>query len=179
MRAHTIATCLLAAALTASCSSTPETTSTGGDAGGVSEPAPTFTSAGGAGELTYALAKKTPTVRTFHVFTAASDPNKLLGRPGGYIGKATFTDTRVPKTDRTGENDSIDDGGGIEVFADTAGANARKKTIDAALQGAGGVLGVEYSYVSGRALLRISGKLTPDVAKEYEAAWPAVVEQVL
>jgi hypothetical protein len=53
------------------------------------------------------------------------------------------------------------------VFADEAGAAARKKYIDDTMKAAP-ILGTEYSYLDGPILLRVSQMLTPDQAAEYE-----------
>lgn len=138
-----------------------------------------FTSAGGSKELVQALAERMPQVTLTKAYTAEDDENHLLGRPGGYIGKAAFADDRVEKADRVPDKTDVANGGSVEVFSDPAGAQARKTYIDTLLEGSGGMLGSEYSYVSGDALLRVSGNLTPAVADEYAKVWPEVARSVL
>ena len=138
-----------------------------------------FASAGGSAEVVAALAEHVPTITLTTAFTEDNDPNKQLGRPGGYIGKAAFADSRVPTADRNEDKAATDNGGGVEIFTTAGDAQARSEYIAAALKGGGGMLGTEYLYVSGPALLRVSGNLTPTMAREYEAAWPGVVAEVL
>jgi hypothetical protein len=62
------------------------------------------------------------------VYTAATDPNHLLGRQGGYTSKVAWQDHRAVTagtTDGTFIGASIDSGGGIEVFPEAAEAQAR------------------------------------------------------
>ena len=111
------------------------------------------------------LAEKISSAKPATVYTAATDPNNLLGRPGGYTSKADFTDDRAkPKLD-----DEVQNGGSVEVFDDPAAAEDRAKSIADILKAAK-IFGTEYHYVNGGVLLRVSGALTPDQAAEYEAA---------
>jgi hypothetical protein len=97
--------------------------------------------------------------------TASTDPNNLLGRPGGYTSKADWTDSRSkPKLD-----DEVQRGGSVEVYDDPAAAEERAKYIADTLKAAK-IFGTEYHYLNGGVLLRVSGALTPDQAAEYEAA---------
>src|SRR5690606_39119827 len=98
-------------------------------------------------------------------FTAATDPNGLLGEPGGYIEKITFRDTRIPPD---GDGLSLDSGGTIEVFESNGDAEARKRRLDTAA--AGIRLGTEFSWVEGSVLLRVSPELEPEEARKYEDA---------
>lgn len=99
------------------------------------------------------------------VYTAATDPNKLLGRPGGYTSKADFTDARAkPELD-----DEVQNGGSVEVYSDPADAEERGKFIADTLKKMK-IFGTEYHYTKGGILLRVSGALTPDQAAEYEKA---------
>jgi hypothetical protein len=101
------------------------------------------------------------------VYTAATDPNHLLGRPTGYISKCAWVDARVPSTDTSGLTPGdIGFGGGVEVFRTAAEAKARAKyifTIDSAAP----ILGSEYDYLAGRVLVRVSQYLTPTQAATY------------
>lgn len=104
------------------------------------------------------------------VYTAATDTNHLLGRPGGYTSKASFADTRInPQDAKTTTVGSIDLGGGVEVFPDAAGAKARADYLRKVMAAAP-ILGTEYDYLSGNVLLRISEVLTPDQAAGYQKA---------
>jgi hypothetical protein len=126
-----------------------------------------------AADLAGALAKRIPAAKITKVYTEADDPNHLLGRPGGYTGKVAFSDSRVKAADRDADPMSTTNGGGIETFTTPAEATARRDYIQASLK-ANPMLGTEYDYVAGSALLRVSGVLTPTAAREYEAAWPEI-----
>ena len=62
-------------------------------------------------------------------------------------------------------------GATVEVWADAAQAKQRSEFITTALTAANGVLGEEYHYLDGAALLRVAGAVKPSVAKQYEAAF--------
>ncbi|MGH3786574.1 MAG: hypothetical protein ACRDRG_08495 [Pseudonocardiaceae bacterium] len=113
------------------------------------------------------LAQRVPTAKPGIVITAESDPNKLLGRPNGYVSKASFTDSRVNPEDiiDTWEG-AVDPGGSVEVFTDEQAAQNRLKFIQAVTAGIPAF--TEYGYVSGATLVRVSKSLTPEQAAEYE-----------
>ena len=117
-----------------------------------------------------ALAATIPTVRPSIVYTAQTDPNELLGTPGSYTSKAAFTDSRInPATADDTEVGSIELGGSVEVFAVDADARARKDYLEETLRGLP-INVSEYSYLRGTVLLRVSRRLDPRQAAEYEAA---------
>lgn len=121
-----------------------------------------------ADDVTKALGGKIATVKPVKTYTAEDDPNHLLGRPNGYSSKTAFADSRVKADDVGGfRADAVERGGSVEVFADEAGAKARMDAIQSITKGldAG-----EYDYVKGGVLVRVSRFLTPDQAKEYQAA---------
>ncbi|WP_261554052.1 PGRS family protein [Frankia tisae] len=125
-----------------------------------------------AGQVAIALGREGAPLTSVTVYTAESDPKKLLGRPGGYTSKATFSDTRISPAglDEGSAPDAVDRGGVVEVFPTAEGATARAKFIQATLQGAQGVLGSEYDYTAGPVLVRVTGTLTPAQAAVYERA---------
>jgi hypothetical protein len=99
------------------------------------------------------------------VYTAENDPNTLLGRPGQYIAKANFVDTAL------GSGSSLFDiaeGGSIEVFETTELAQGRADYITGII--AANPILVEYDFINGPVLLRVSGVLTPDQAAVYDQA---------
>lgn len=102
--------------------------------------------------------------------TAANDPNHLLGRPNGYSSKTSWTDTRV-SADQAKDTTagSVDLGGSIEVFASAADAQTRETYIQGILKAAP-MLGTEYDFVVGDALIRVSQVLTPAEAQAYATA---------
>jgi len=104
-------------------------------------------------------------------YTADNDVNKLLGRPGQYVGKLNFKDTRITSTER-GIGISVRDGGSIEIFATITDAQNRFTYIQAISKSS--PLFAEYEYLDGLVILRISSQLTPVQAKAYEAALKAL-----
>ena len=103
------------------------------------------------------------------VITETNDGNNLIGRPGQYVSKVAFADSRpgVPIDQAEPGNEG---GGSIEVFADGADAQARSNYIQKTLQSLGPIAGTEYHYLAGPVLVRVNGELPPSVAAEYEAA---------
>jgi hypothetical protein len=120
-------------------------------------------------QVTSVLIGKIPTVKLVKAYTATDDPNHQLGRPNGYTSKTAFSDSRVPAGELEGQReDATERGGSVEVFADAASAKARMdyiQTIGKSLP-----LAVEYNYVNGPILVRVTNLLTPDQAKDYETA---------
>jgi hypothetical protein len=96
-------------------------------------------------------------------YTAATDPDRLLGRPGNYLSKAAWVDARTGETLESG--DGISQGGSVEVFATAKDAKARAKSVQKTRGEA-----KEYDYLNGPDLIRVSGKLTPDQAAAYGKA---------
>ena len=94
------------------------------------------------------------------IHTTESDPNKLLGRPGQYTVKLTWTDSRAPEEEGRCT---------IEVFPDDTAMRARA-TYTATIAATGGIF-ARYQYLKAerRALLRLPSDLTPAQAAEYEA----------
>ncbi len=68
----------------------------------------------------------------------------------------------------SGTPESLDDGGSVEVFANAADAQARSTYIDSL--GKASPLFVEYDYLAGTALVRLSHVLTPDQGSGYKQA---------
>ena len=98
-------------------------------------------------------------------YTASSDPNTLLGRPGQYTGKANFRDRRLEPSD----DFDTTSGGSVETFDSQGDAQQRYDYVDAITQGS--PLFAEYHYLEGDAFLRLSNELTPAQAKVYEEAF--------
>ncbi len=164
---HTAAAALLLLPLLAACGTSTTTPTRVGGSGDAPQPAPTVTAPQDATAVTNRLAAAVPGLKTVVIYTAATDPNHLLGRPGGYSSKTAFTDPRVKASDVEGERkDAIDRGGSVEVFPDTAGAQARAK-MGAAISKSMPSL-AEYDYVHGTVLVRVSHLLTPDQAAAYK-----------
>lgn len=167
---------VLAAGVVTACSSQPAATAPA--AVSAAAAADTTTTAEAkpktAEEITQALAQRIPSLTLTKAFTEADDPNHLLGRPNGYTSKTAFADSRVPEAEvEFAKPTDTERGGGVETFADEAGAKARMDKI----QGIGKEMSTlaEYDYQVGGVLLRVSKILTPEQAKEYETALQAIL----
>jgi len=115
------------------------------------------------------IAAKVPTAKQSGTVTAANEPNHLLGRPGQYTSKVTFTDSRIKTSEVTDSSKgSVDVGGAIEVFASPADAAARAKYIQTVTKSMSAL--AEYDYVHGNVLVRVSHYLTPAQAAGYKSA---------
>ncbi|WP_157475638.1 hypothetical protein [Parafrankia sp. EUN1f] len=141
------------------------------------DPSQTDPAAGSPGQVTgptaeqvaIMLANSGLPLRTTVVYTAQNDPGALLGRPGGYISRIAFTDTRVSASEIAGAPaDAIERGGAIEVFHAPEAAQARGAALSA--PSAGGDPAAEYTFVQGRIVLRLSLILTETMAAGYQAA---------
>jgi hypothetical protein len=98
------------------------------------------------------------------VFTAATDPDQLLGRPGQYVSKAAFADTRLPDSPEIG----VAGGGSIERFTSGSELRVRKGFLEASVKAS--EIPDEYDYVVNLTLLRLSRALTSDQAAQYQQA---------
>ena len=99
-------------------------------------------------------------------YTEETDPNDLLGRPGGYTEKCDWADRRE-------EQYSPDDpvGGSVELFDTSEGAAERMEYLEG-FEGAG-AFSTGYTWVvpdGGVTVLRIDQELTPKQAAAYKAA---------
>lgn len=164
-RAHTITAITAAALLALTACGTDSTNST---TPGTTKPASSSSdksTALDAEQVVKALTNTIADAEPATVYTAKTDKNNLLGRPGGYTSKADFTDDRAqPDLD-----DAVQKGGTIEVYDDPADAKERAEFIASTLKKMK-IFGTEYHYLNGGTLLRVSGELTPDEAAEYETA---------
>jgi len=97
------------------------------------------------------------------VYNLETCPNNLLGRPGQYIGKASWEDARTEKYD------TFFSGGTVEVFANKKDLNNRKNYLEESPFTALVPL-KQYVYVYNNALIRIDFDLTPEEAEEYRKA---------
>jgi hypothetical protein len=105
------------------------------------------------------------------VYTAETDPNKLLGHPNQYSGKASWPDSRLPAPKNL-QQIEVSDGGGVELCTTIALAQARYDYIVAL--GQGSPLFAEDDDLPGPILLRLGKTLTPAQAQEYQNAFDAI-----
>jgi len=120
-------------------------------------------------QVATAVEQSVSSMTTTVEYTAATDPDHLLGKPNGYLSKVAFTDSRVQSADVEGTKpDAVARGGCVETFATAAQARARAKAIEQGSEGS--VSAGEYHYVIGTSLLRVSQVLTTAQAEDYALA---------
>ncbi|MFD8144744.1 hypothetical protein [Streptomyces sp. NPDC059708] len=167
-RAALAAAAAVTAILLAGCSSTSTPKAAPGGQAGQPAPAPSKAAADASSTFA-AISTAVPTAKLGGTVTAENDPNHLLGRPGQYTSKITFTDGRIKAADTEGlEAGDIGYGGSIEVFASTADAKARHDYIQTVTKGVPAL--AEYDYLHDSTLIRVSHLLTPEQAADYEKA---------
>jgi hypothetical protein len=126
----------------------------------------------GASEAVQRLEEEGLPIGEVETYNVDNDPNELMGRPGQYISKSIFNDTRLDP-DPISEEFDVQNGGSIEVFENKNDAVRREEYLRDVTQAIGPF--AEYSYREGAVLLRLSHRLTPKQAKEYEAAFKDVL----
>jgi hypothetical protein len=103
-------------------------------------------------------------------FTEETDVNELLGRPGQYIAKANFS---VKELEENGNPDmDIEQGGSVEIFANEKDAKNRFDYISEVTKSS--PMLSEYDYIHGKMILRLSNKVLPSKAKEYQKAFESL-----
>jgi hypothetical protein len=130
-------------------------------------PIPSFGVPQSANEVLQGLKDRELPVGESVAYTAKTDPNDLLGRPNQYTSKVNFKDTRL-KPDSLADNLDVQEGGSIEVFENESDAIRRKEYLESI--GKGFSPFSEYTYREGTVLLRLSHRLLPKQAAEYENA---------
>ncbi|MFT4036835.1 MAG: hypothetical protein QM692_01545 [Thermomicrobiales bacterium] len=95
-------------------------------------------------------------IGAYEEYTIYTDPNEMMGRPGGYTSKVNFLDTRLER-EYTDEYD-VSDGGSVEFFANTKNLQARVKHLEF-VQATIPLIDSEVMITHGTALLRVSNRL--------------------
>jgi hypothetical protein len=119
-----------------------------------------------AGQIATRLSAHIKSIAAVADYTAATDNEHLLGRPGGYLSKTLLIDNRVSDSGKA--TNPVDHGGIVEAFADTDAAAARVDSLRKTLNNPSGA--GEYDYLHGAVVLRVSKLLTPSQAAEYQKA---------
>ena len=159
---------LTGCAANASSAQQPEDSSSPTSSARPSETAPSTRSAT---DLASALKAQTGTITQVVTITEDNDPNKKIGRPGGYTDAAVIYDSGTTCSDGLG----ADCGAMIEVWPTESDAQARADYVQSALKKANGALGSEYDTVAGNYLMRVAGALKPSAADQYKKAFQATV----
>jgi hypothetical protein len=94
------------------------------------------------------------------VYTAETDTNHLLGRPGQYIGKVNWTDVRASSRKQEAT---------VEIFGDDASLQARYTYLDGIFKSSPLFLQYMFRNETRRLILRVPKELTPTQASEYES----------
>lgn len=97
------------------------------------------------------------------VFDETTDPNKLLGRPNGYIEKMNFQHPSITRPERDCT---------VEVFRDAESAKRRFEYIDSI--GKASTMFASYQYLHRNVLVRISYDLLPSEADAYKLALESI-----
>lgn len=137
-------------------------------AGSESEEPAVLTEDSDAEDVIEALRASGLPISSISIFTKETDPNEQMGQPGAYSSKGAFVDRRVDSGEvKDPSDDSIDLGGGVEVFSDSRRAEGRARYIEQAIISTGGLVAAENDIVSGGILLRLSGYLSTSEVAEY------------
>lgn len=123
-------------------------------------------------ELLEQLKEKNSNLSEIEEFTSETDPNEKLGRPGYYISKADFSDSRV---EQVGEYLC---GGTIETFSSEKDCKSRADYLNGLNDPEFGLLGLnQYVYQYDCVLFRVSYDLTPEQAEEYHMQMDEIMSQ--
>lgn len=100
-------------------------------------------------------------------YTAETDPNEMLGRPGGYTSKVNFRDTRL-----TPERDTIEttDGGSVEFFASKTDLQRRVDHLKSVWDTIP-LIDRDVVFTKGTVLLRVSIRLLTEQSNAYGSAF--------
>ena len=118
-------------------------------------------------QITQALATTELPIIDVVTVTAETDGNNQLGRPGGYLSKAYFKDSRHPNAGSNPDQQNT-----IEVFASTGDATSRREYVEKVT--ADMPMLRQYIIQRGAIVLRLDKAITPDQARTYEEALNAI-----
>lgn len=119
------------------------------------------------------LKEKNSNLEKIQVFTEETDPNEKLGRPGNYISKADFSDTRL---DQEGSEYLV--GGTLETFSSKGDCDKRAEYLNKMNDPSIVFLALnQYVYQYDKVLLRIDYDLTPEQADEYKSQFDEIMKQ--
>ncbi|MCK9893733.1 hypothetical protein [Frankia sp. AgB32] len=107
------------------------------------------------------------------VYTAATDPDHLLGTVGGYWSRLAFSDSRVGANEVAGAPaGAIERGGAVEVWPDATSAQRRARSLLTVTEQ--NPLVTEYVYTRGTVVLRVSLVLTEQQAAGYRTGLASI-----
>ncbi len=169
-----IATIMLASMLVVSATACggSEGVSNGGEGAIKEEVEPVYEDLVDSQSLAEQIKASNSNVGEIEAFDESTDPNGNLGRPGEYISKADFEDTRL---EQYGEYLV---GGTIETFENESDCNDRYEYLKTLQDSSLGMLALDqYMYKYDKAIFRIEYDLTPDQAEEYHEQIDTIMEQ--
>ena len=120
-------------------------------------------------EAAEAIKAAVPEITQLAALTETNDGNGMLGRPNGYSAAVVLIDPRSKGLCNHAEP-GVDCGAAIEQWPDRAAAQRRADYLQQ-IHAAAPMFGSEWTTVNGELLLRVTGELTPTVAKSYERAF--------
>lgn len=119
------------------------------------------------------LKTKNSNLDKIQAFTEETDPNEKLGRPGYYISKADFSDSRL---DQEGSEYLV--GGTLETFSSKGDCEKRAEYLTKLNDPSIGAIAVnQYIYMYDKVLLRVDYNLTPEQAEEYKGQFDEIMKQ--
>ena len=113
-----------------------------------------------ADDILQILKENISTIGKTKKYTEKTDENKLLGRPGQYVGKIDFWDARY-----TDSNSYCT----IEYFSNSHDCQSRYEYLSQYTDSSLGAFGLnQYVYKYDKSIIRITYDMTPKQAKKYE-----------
>lgn len=110
------------------------------------------------------------------IYDESTDPNELLGRPGEYIGKADFEDTRLEQVNINAGFENDYTGGTFEIFSSSDDCQKRYDYLLSLRDPSMGAYGLnEYMYKYDCVLFRVDYALTPEQAQEYHDIFDSIM----
>ncbi|MFC4107852.1 hypothetical protein [Micromonospora zhanjiangensis] len=119
----------------------------------------------GVGEVLDRLARAGVPVRAAAEQDAATDPDRLVGRPNGTFSRGSF---ELPGGDAAADRYSVGRGGVVEIWPDGVAARRRSQAVQDTLKSAGALLGTEFHVRNGGVLVRVTGRVDPALERQVE-----------
>lgn len=118
-----------------------------------------------------ALQRDGQPIGAYEDYNLYTDPNGLMGRTGGYTSKVNFQDTRLERLETA--DFAVSDGGSVEFFTSSKDLQARVQYLDH-LQQTDPDFEIEWMFIRGTALLRLSHRLQIAEGDAYEISFLAL-----
>jgi len=112
-----------------------------------------------------------PSVVKVVTITQKNDPNPIFGKAGSYVAAAVIYEKVNRCTTLV-----VACGAKVEVYKSETDAATRVKYL-LGMKKTGAIVGGEYDYVRGNAVLRVFGGVNPSLAEKYNAAFGGKLAQ--